>query len=36
MGEWEGKRERNKVVVRDMERSHCELRSGTAPGQDKV
>ena len=36
VGEWVGKRERNKVVVRDMERSHRELRSGTAPGEDKV
>ena len=36
VGEWVGKRERNKVVIRDMERSHHELGSGTAPGEHKV
>ena len=36
VGEWVGKRERNKVVVRDMEQCHRELRSRTAPGEHKV
>ena len=36
VGEWVGKRERNKVVIRDMEWSHRELRIRIAPGEHKV
>ena len=37
MGEWVGsEREGNKVVIRNFEWIHCELRSGAAPGEDKV